>query len=179
MATHDESVSATEEAGSRSAESALYGETGLPEKRYRLWSERAYHDLIRSSERRQLALKRLDKIESTTLALTVAYSMILTGLSGWDVWLNRPGYYLGGVAGTLAVLLGAIKVDINRRRLLLLKQEQKSENCLRILEAVGLVEDMDGRAKMISEYINRSLQDLASDESQPTFSRRSGNRTRS
>jgi enoyl reductase-like protein len=118
-----------------------------------------------SSGRRQRAISRLDKLESVVLALTIAYSIALVGLTGLGVWLNRPIYYLVSVAGSvLAAVLRATWIDLNKRRALLLQQEEKGENSLRILEVAGLIDDPDERMRIIAEYASATMQNLTARE---------------
>jgi hypothetical protein len=121
--------------------------------RHRCWGERAHEDLLRSSDRRQRAIARLDKIESVILTLAVTYSMATIGLAGLGIWLDRPAYYLtSATGGVLAVVLGSIKLDHHRRRMRLMQQEETYEDALRVIEAAGLVDDQKERAKIISAY---------------------------
>jgi hypothetical protein len=128
---------------------------------------RAYQDLVKSSDRRQKAISRLDKIEFVILALAVVSSLSWIGLTALAIWLNHPSYYLGSVAGgALAAVFGSIKIGLNKQRMLLMEEEEKYENCLRILEAAGLVDDPQERMRIISRYAAALTQDVA--EGKPT-----------
>jgi hypothetical protein len=162
LATHDEFMDGGQETGPLPDEIAAPGEPLPFERRCQVWGERAQWDLIRSSDRRQQAIYKLDRIESVILTITAAYSTALIGLTAVSVWLNHPTYYLSSVAGSaLAAVLGVIKIDIYKRRVLLLQQQEKSETSLRVLEAIGLIDDPTERMRIISEYAETTMQNLA------------------
>ena len=129
-------------------------------------------------------MRRLDRVDSVVLALAVTSALACLGLTALGIWLDRPTYYMGSLAGgALAAVLGSVKIDLYKRRTVLMQEEGKYEKCLRILEAAGLIYDPQERMRIISNYAAALTQDIAEGRlaggiPRPVRNRRGQRRTR-
>jgi hypothetical protein len=83
----------------------------------------------------------------------------------------------------VAAVHGSVKIDLYKRRTVLMQEEGKYEKCLRVLEAAGLIYDPQERVRIISNYAAALTQDiaegrLAGGAPRPARNRRGQRRTR-